>query len=252
MRRGKAPGGYLPGDTLAHRVDPRIKLVGLLVATVASFGASAPWGLTLVGAGLVVTLVASRTSLLAVLRGLRPAALILAISLISNGIVLVGQPGISWDGVARSATAVVRIAVAVGFVLSFSATTAPTAITDALAALLSPLRRLGLPVGSVAMSASVALRFIPLTAEEVGRIRCAQRARGARLDEGGLLVRIRSWAQILVPLIVGLFRRADELASAMWDRCYTGMQTALMGPIAARDWALLAICMAWGVAALLV
>ena len=83
------------------------------------------------------------------------------------------------------------------------------------------------------------------------RIRCAQRARGARLDEGGLTARLRSWAQVLVPLVVGLFRRADELASAMCDRCYTGEQTALLGRLTAMDWAALLGGVLWAVAAML-
>ena len=101
------------------------------------------------------------------------------------------------------------------------------------------------------MSSSIALRFIPLTVEEVERIRCAQRARGARLDEGGLAARLRSWAQVLVPLVVGLFRRADELSLAMVDRCYTGDQTSLMGPLAPRDWLALLGGVLWALAAML-
>lgn len=251
MLRAPVPGAYVPGDTIAHRADARAKLVALLVASIASFAAPTPWGLLLVAAGLAVALIASRTSPATVVMGLRPAALVLALSVISNAVILVGQPGLSTDGLMRGVSVVCRIALVVGFALSFSSTTAPPAIADALAALMSPLARLGVPVGSIAMSASVALRFIPLTAEEVDRIRCAQRARGARLDEGGLLRRLSSWGQVLVPLVVSLFRRADELASAMCDRCYTGEQTALLGPLSMRDRALLLLVVAWGVTSLL-
>ena len=251
MRRARVPGAYAPGDTVAHRADARSKLIALLIASVASFAAPAPWGLLLVATGLVTALVVSKTSPATVLMGLRPAALILALSVLSNAIILVGQPGFSTDGLARGITVVCRVVLVVGFALSFSSTTAPPAIADALAALISPLRRLGVPVGSIAMTASVALRFIPLTAEEADRIRCAQRARGARLDEGGPLRRLSSWGQVLVPLVVSLFRRADELASAMCDRCYSGEQTALLGPLGACDRALILLVAAWGVASLL-
>ena len=249
MRRVLTPGAYAPGATVVHRLDPRAKLVCLLASSVAAFSAPAPWGLAVVALGLVATLVASRTSPATVLRGLRPAALILALSVVSNAVVLVGQPGVSVEGLARSAAVVCRIALVVGFALAFSSTTPPPAMADGLAALMAPLRRVGVPVGAIAMSASIALRFIPLTVEEVDRIRCAQRARGARLDEGGMLRRVRSWGQVLVPLFVGLFRRADELASAMCDRCYTGEQTALLGPLARLDWVALVACAAWAVAA---
>lgn len=251
MRRARVPGAYAPGDTLAHRADVRSKLIALLIASVASFAAPAPWGLLLVATGLVTALVVSKTPPATVLMGLRPAALILALSVLSNAIILVGQPGLSTDGLARGVTVVCRIALVVGFALSFSSTTAPPAIADALSALISPLRRLGVPVGSIAMAASVALRFIPLTAEEADRIRCAQRARGASLDEGGPLRRLSSWGQVLVPLVVSLFRRADELASAMCDRCYSGEQTTLLGPLGVRDRALILLVAAWGVASLL-
>lgn len=247
--RTRVPGSYAPGSTVMHELDPRAKLALLLMATVATFAASAPWGLLAAALGLLAALVASKTSPATVARGLRPAALVLALSVLSNAVVLVGQPGFSPDGLARSVTVVCRIALVVGFALSFSSTTPPPAIADALAALMAPLRRLGVPVGAIAMSSSIALRFIPLAAEEVDRIRCAQRARGARLDEGGLVARLRSWAQVLVPLVVGLFRRADELAAAMVDRCYTGEQTALLAPLARRDWVLLALGALWSVVA---
>ena len=249
--RPRVPGAYVPGNTLVHRLDARAKLVLLLIATVAAFAAPAPWGLAVVAAGLAVALVASKTSPATVLLGLRPAAVILLLSLVSNAVVLIGQPGFSLAGLTRSAVVICRIALVVGFALSFSATTAPPAIADAIASLLAPLGRLGAPVGSVAMSSSIALRFIPLTVEEMERIRCAQRARGARLDEGGLTARLRSWAQVLVPLVVGLFRRADELASAMCDRCYTGEQTALLGRLTAMDWAALLGGVLWAVATML-
>ena len=249
--RPRVPGAYVPGNTLVHRLDARAKLVLLLIATVASFAAPAPWGLAVVAAGLAVALAASKTSPATVLLGLRPAAIILLLSLVSNAVVLIGQPGFSLAGLTRSAVVICRIALVVGFALSFSATTAPPAIADAIASLLAPLGRLGVPVGSIAMSSSIALRFTPLTVEEVERIRCAQRARGARLDEGGLTARLRSWAQVLVPLVVGLFRRADELASAMCDRCYTGEQTALLGRLATMDGAALLGGVLWAIAAML-
>ena len=251
MRKARIPGAFAPGDTPAHRMDARAKIVLLLVASIASFAASAPFGLLLVAVGLAAALAASRTPVATVLLGLRPAAVILAVSVLSNAVVLVGQPGFSLEGLARSATVVTRIALVVGFALSFSSTTAPPVIADAIASLMAPLRRLGVPVGAVAMSASVALRFIPLTVEEVERIRCAQRARGARLDEGGLVQRLAAWGQVLVPLLVGLFRRADELAGAMYDRCFTGEQTSVVAPLSVRDVLVLLGSAIWAVAAML-
>lgn len=251
MRRRVALGAYVRGDTLAHRLDARVKIVLLILATVAAFAASAPAGLAVVAAGLAVALVASRTSPLTVLRGLRPAAVILGFSVLANALVLVGQPGLSVDGLVRGVTAVVRIAFVVGFAVVLSATTMPTAVATALSQLMAPLARLGVPVGAIATATSVALRFIPITAGEVDRIRCAQRARGAVLD-GSLLATLRGWRQVLVPLVVALLRRADELAEAMCDRCYTGEQTSMAEPLRPRDVAALVVGAAWALAAALI
>ena len=128
------------------------------------------------------------------------------------------------------------------------------AIAIALAALsgLSPSRAFADDTPQVTVQVNATSKSgQPLTAEEADRIRCAQRARGARLDEGGPLRRLSSWGQVLVPLVVSLFRRADELASAMCDRCYSGEQTALLGPLGACDRALILLVAAWGVASLL-
>lgn len=250
MRRRTALGAYVPGDTLAHRLDARAKVVLLVMATVAAFAARGPRGLAVVAAGLVCCLVASRTSPLLVARGLRPAAFVLALSVLANAVVLVGQPAFSPDGLARGVTAVLRIVMLVGFALVLSSTTMPTAVATALSQLMAPLGRLGVPVGGISTAMSVALRFIPLTMGELERIRSAQRARGAVLD-GSVAVALRGWRQVLVPLLVALMRRADELAEAMCDRCYTGEQTSMAGPLRPRDWAALVAGAAWAIAAAL-
>lgn len=252
MRGARPVGAFVPGSTPAHRVDPRVKVICLLVSSVVSFAARTPLGLTVVAGGLVVALASGRTSPIRVLLALRPALVVLGLSLLANTVVLVGQPGISTAGFVRGAQAVARVVLVVGFALVFSSTTLPPAIADALSWVLRPLGRLGLPVGGVSTMASIALRFIPITAEEVERIRCAQRARGARLDEGGLLRRLGAWGQVLVPLVVSLFRRADELGRAMEDRCYTGEQTSLAPPLTPGDAALLAAVALWAVAAVIV
>ena len=100
------------------------------------------------------------------------------------------------------------------------------------------------------MATSIALRFIPITATELERIRAAQRARGARQDGGALEV-LAGWRRVLVPLVVALFRRADDLAEAMADRCYTGEQTSMARPLRPVDWVALALGLAWVLAAAL-
>jgi energy-coupling factor transport system permease protein len=102
-------------------------------------------------------------------------------------------------------------------------TTSPVALTDGLTLLMRPLRRLRVPVDDIAMMLSIALRFIPTIAAEATTIIKAQTSRGARFNQGSLLVRLRAWIPVIIPLLVQLFRRADTLAFAMEARCYTGI-----------------------------
>jgi energy-coupling factor transport system permease protein len=120
-------------------------------------------------------------------------------------------------------------------------TTSPIALTDALSRLMMPLRPFRFPVDDVAMMFSIALRFIPTTAEEAEKIVVAQAARGARFDEGGVVRRARAWVPVLVPLFVNLFRRADNLALAMESRCYTGQRRTRLHASRMRtsDWVVL-------------
>lgn len=264
MRSDHALGANVPGRTPLHALDARVKVVLLVALSIASFVAAPPWGLAVVAATLVVSLALSGTTPASVLRALRPAALILAFSLLANSLVLGGQAqgdgvwwcgfvGLSYEGAARAAMAVTRIAMVVALSLVFSSTTMPPAIADGLTSLLSPLARLGVPVGDVAMTVSIALRFIPIASEEMDRIRWAQRARGARLDEGGVVERLRGWQRVLVPLLVSLFRRADDLAAAMADRCYVGRgRTSMAGRLAPSDVAALLAGLVVAVAACLV
>ena len=106
------------------------------------------------------------------------------------------------------------------FLLTY--TTSPMELTDGLDRLLSPLRKIHVPVHEITMMMSMALRFIPTLIEETDKIMSAQKARGADFENGSLLKRAKALLPILVPLFVSSFRRADELAVAMESRCYHG------------------------------
>ncbi|WP_438821622.1 energy-coupling factor transporter transmembrane component T family protein [Gordonibacter massiliensis (ex Traore et al. 2017)] len=135
-------------------------------------------------------------------------------------VALAGSFGFVPAGFARGCFFAARIVLLVVASLVVTYTTTSTALTDALADFLRPLRRLRVPVDDIAMVFSLALRFIPVTAEEFGRVHDAQQARGAAFAEGSLWQRLRAWQTVLIPLFVGLFRRADALAAAMDARCY--------------------------------
>lgn len=222
-----ALGGYTP-HAPAARVDARVKLILLLLATVGVFTAQSPvvlsaWAVVLFGA-----LGAARMRPSRILSAMRPVAIVLTFTLIANlvscdgraTIELAGPVGLDPAGGLRGLLAVVRIALLVGFSLVVAASTTGTQLSDACVRLLRPCARWGVPVGPLGTVLSLALRFIPLVSEELNRIRLAQRARGASFDNGTVIERIGVWASVLTPLMIGLFRRADRLAEAMSARCY--------------------------------
>lgn len=248
-RRSPLLGAYRAAETPLHHLDARVKLACLLAVTVALFAASSPVALAAMAAAVLAAAHLGGLSARELAQGLRPTAIILAFSLLANAFVadgtasltLVGPLGISYPGLARGALAVGRIAVLVFAALVLSATTSSTAVADALTSLMAPLSRLGVPVGDIAMTESIALRFIPLTAEELVRIRDAQRARGVDFAQGSVSARVRRWLSVLAPLVVALFRRADDLAQAMAERCYRGRgRTRLTRPMRPSDLLVLA------------
>lgn len=249
VQRSPLLGSYHPADTPLHRLDARVKLACLLAVTVTLFAARGALALAAMAAAVLAAAHLGGLSARELAQGLRPTAVILAFSLLANAFVadgtarltLVGPLGISYPGLARGALAVGRIAVLVFAALVLSATTSSTAVADALTSLMAPLGCLGVPVGDIAMTVSIALRFIPLTAEELVRIRDAQRARGVDFAQGSVPARVRRWLSVLDPLVVALFRRADDLAQAMAERCYRGRgRTRLTRPMRPSDLLVLA------------
>ncbi len=210
------------------RIDARVKIVLLLIATVAVFVAHAPWALAFWAVLVTAALAASGASLKSLARTLRPVAVLLVFIVCANlvscdgsgDIALTGPVGLSTAGAARAGGAVARIVLLVCLALAVSSSTTPTALAEGCVRLMRPLARVGVPVGDVGLMLSMALRFIPLVSEEVQRIRLAQAARGAAFDEGSVLRRVRAWASVLTPVVVGLFRRADRVAESMDARLY--------------------------------
>lgn len=209
-------------------VDARVKVTLLLVATAALFAARAPWTLAMWAMLCLLVLRASGIGGKAVAHALKPVALLFAFVVCANlvscdgsaDVAIAGSVGISTVGAARAATAVSRIIMLVCLALSVATSTTPTKLAHACTSLMRPLGHFGVPIEDVGLVLSMALRFIPVVSEEAGRIRLAQRARGVNFDEGSVLRRVRAWAAVLTPLVVGLFRRADRVAESMDARCY--------------------------------
>ena len=223
-------GQYFPGDTLIHKLDPRTKLLCVILYIVALFNAKGPLTYGIMIAVLAVCILISRVEWKALTRGLKPVYFIVAFTAIMNMFFTNGTPvadvwlvrHITWEGIIAAVQMVLRIVMLIMGTFLMTYTTSPIALTDGLEHLLSPLKKLRFPVHELAMMMSIALRFIPTLIEETDKIMSAQKARGADFESGNIFQRAKALVPILVPLFISAFRRADELATAMECRCYHG------------------------------
>ena len=223
-------GQYFPGNSPIHRLDPRTKLIVLVVYIVALFLAVnwASYGLMFLF--LTVCVAISRIPLKALVHGMKPLLFILIFTGILNvfftpdgtTIVEFWRIRITTGGLIRAAFMMLRIMMLITGTFLLTYTTSPIALTDGLESLLGPLKVIRVPVHELAMMMCIALRFIPTLIEETDKIMSAQKARGADFETGSLMSRVKALVPILVPLFISAFRRADELATAMECRCYHG------------------------------
>jgi energy-coupling factor transport system permease protein len=251
MRIPRTFGQYVAVESPVHALDAKTKM-GLVAAfmfmlfTVERFSGLA------VGSGLVIAAIAiARVPWRLALRGIKAVAVILVFTLVAHAVrwnpatdtlLRIGPLAIDAEGLKTGLFFAVRIVLLVVGTSLLTLTTTPVQLTDGLERLMRPLSRFGFPAGDVAMMLTVALRFIPTTAEEADKIIVAQMARGARFDEGSPLRRARAYIPVLIPLFVNLFRRAEELAVAMESRCYHGGPgRTRLNParMKATDWAVL-------------
>jgi len=246
-------GQYVPGDSPVHRIEPRAKM-GLVAAFVIMlFTVGGFVGLSAAGLLAAVAVLVSSVPPRLVLRGIRAVTVILAFTLLAHGLrwdpatvtlVRLGPLALDSQGLLTGAFFAARIVLLVVGTSLLTLTTSPVRLADGIERLMSPLEVFRFPASEVAMMLTVALRFIPTTAEEAEKIVVAQVARGARFDVGGPIRRARAYIPVLVPLFVGLFRRADELATAMEARCYRGGEgrTRLTeSRLQPSDWAVLIV-----------
>ena len=240
-------GQYFPGDTIVHRLDPRTKILVVIIFIVALFLAVdwISYAVMFLITAMCVKL--SSIRLKSLMKGLKPLVFIILLTGILNlfytkeGTVLFDWWifTVTTGGIKRAFLMVVRIMLLICGTLLLTYTTSPIALTDGLEMLLNPLKKIKVPVHEMSMMMSMALRFIPTLIEETDKIMSAQKARGADFSTGKLTERAKALLPLLVPLFVSSFRRADELAVAMESRCYHGgegrtrMKTLKMAP---RDW----------------
>ena len=220
-------GQFFPGDTIAHRLDPRTKLLLVVLFIVALFQARGWVAYGVLTLTVAVCMALSHISPRNIFKGLKPMIFIIALTGVLNIFYTGGTPIlpgwiITWEGIARAIQMVLRIVLLITGTFLLTYTTSPIALTDGLELLLNPLKKLRFPVHEMTIMMSMALRFIPTLIEETDKIMSAQKARGADFETGSLMDRAKALLPVLVPLFVSAFRRADELAVAMESRCYHG------------------------------
>ncbi|ROR31662.1 energy-coupling factor transport system permease protein [Mobilisporobacter senegalensis] len=229
MIRDITIGQYYPADSVIHRLDPRVKLIGTLLFIISLFLFNHFWGYVVASIYLFGIIKISKVPFKFIVKGLKSVMMIFLFTLVFNlfmtpGTVLwsFGFLKITWEGI--------RIAIFMGIRLTYlilgsslmTFTTTPNNLTDGLESVMGPLNKIKVPVHEIAMMMSIALRFIPILLEETDKIMKAQTARGADFETGGLVKRAKSMIPLLVPLFVSAFRRANDLAMAMEARCYQG------------------------------
>ena len=224
-------GQYFPGKSPVHLLDPRCKLIMLVIYIVALFTASGPVSYGLMLAFLLITVKISTIPPKSILKGMKPLIMILVFTGVLNLFFTTGEgkPLVDFwiitiykEGLVRAVFMVLRILMLISCTFLLTYTTSPIALTDGLEALMNPLKKIKVPVHELAMMMCIALRFIPTLIEETDKIMNAQKARGADFESGSIMDRAKALIPILVPLFISAFRRADELATAMECRCYQG------------------------------
>lgn len=229
MLRDITIGQFYPVDSPIHRLDPRVKVVGVLLYLISLFLFRGFAGYIVVTLFLGVVILLSGVPFRYVLRGMKPIVFLLVFTAMFN---LFGTKGdiafqwgfihITWQGIQKAVFMAMRLIYLIIGSSMMTYTTTPNQLTDAIEKLLKPLEKIKVPVHEFAMMMSLALRFIPILLEETNRIINAQSARGADFEEGRLWQRMRAMISILVPLLVSATRRAYDLANAMEARCYRG------------------------------
>lgn len=224
-------GQYIPGNSMLHSADPRVKIILTFIYMTVLFLVETFAGFFMFALFTLLAIVSSSIPLKYTLKGLKPVMFIVIFAAIVNIFTVPGTPifeygflKITYEGLEMAAKMALRLGLLIVGASLLTLTTTPILLTDAIEKLLGPLKRIGVPAHEIAMMMTIALRFIPTLLDETEKIMKAQSARGADFDTGNLMQRAKSFVPILVPLFISAFRRADELAMAMEARCYRGSE----------------------------
>ncbi len=229
MIRDITLGQYYPEQSVIHRLDARTKILGTLLYIIVLFlvNSFAGFGLVILALGVLIGI--SKVPVRFIFRGLKAVVFIILLTFLLNLFMFDGTVlwhwkflTITYEGLYRSCFMALRLILLIIGTSMLTLTTKPMELTDGLEKLLKPFNRFGLPSHEIALMMSIALRFIPTLLEETDKIMKAQQARGADFESGNLIQRVKNMIPILIPLFVGSFRIAQDLALAMEARCYHG------------------------------
>lgn len=229
MIRDITLGQYYPEQSVIHRLDARTKILGTLLYIIELFlvNSFAGFGLVILALGVLIGI--SKVPVRFIFRGLKAVVFIILLTFLLNLFMFDGTVlwhwkflTITYEGLYRSCFMALRLILLIIGTSMLTLTTKPMELTDGLEKLLKPFNRFGLPSHEIALMMSTALRFIPTLLEETDKIMKAQQARGADFESGNLIQRVKNMIPILIPLFVGSFRIAQDLALAMEARCYHG------------------------------
>ncbi|HOQ37626.1 MAG TPA: energy-coupling factor transporter transmembrane component T [Acetivibrio sp.] len=222
-------GQYIPGNSLIHRADPRVKLILTFILMTTIMIVKSYTAFLMIAGLILVTVFSGKIPFVYTLKGLKPIMPVVIFTALINiftteGTVLYGFKfiHITYEGLDMAAKTSLRIVTLIIGTSIMLLTTTPLSLTDGIERLLYPLSRIGLPVHKFAMMMNIALRFIPTLLEETDKVMKAQASRGVDFETGGIIERGKNFIPVLVPLFVSALRRADELAVAMEARCYNG------------------------------
>ena len=229
MNRDVTFGQFIPGNSILHRMDPRVKIVLLCTIIATIFCTFNFYALGLITAFIIVAILLSGVPFKMYLKSLKVIMIIVIITSLLNIFYSSGTPifefwifKITLDGIFRAIYVTVRIIALILISSALTFTTSPTDLPDAIERLMGPLKVFHIKVHEIAMMMTIALRFIPTLLDETDKIMSAQKARGADMESGNLIQKVKSLIPVLIPLFVSAFRRAYELAVAMECRCYQG------------------------------
>ena len=225
-------GQYYPVSSPVHRLDPRNKLILVILYIVALFFIRTFTGFGIMALTLLVMILFSRVPIGKVLKSVRAVIFLVLFTMVLTFLFYKGEASdliaewwifhLYWQGLISAAKLSLRLILLVMGPALLTLTTTPVELTDGLESLIKPLALIKLPIHELAIIMSIALRLIPTLIEETDKIINAQKARGADFESGNLFKRAKALIPVLIPLFVSSFRRADELADAMDSRCYRG------------------------------